>query len=124
MPKILLLEDNEVNRMLVLATLQGRYEILCAETVQQAEAMMGEHRFDLLLLDINVPGGGGLAVLEQAKAGASDAPAVAVTALAMKGDRERLLSAGFDMYVSKPFDTRALRNTVAQLLAADRSRAA
>ena len=114
--KILLVEDNDTNRALVVATLGADYEILAAATIQEARDLLLTHQFNLLLLDIDVPGGGGVALLQELdKAGRPRPLAIAVTALAMVGDRERFLAAGFDEYISKPFDTRAFRATVARL---------
>jgi CheY-like chemotaxis protein len=115
--KILLVEDNPMNRQLVLATLGAGYDIHCAETIPQARALLAAHTFDLLLFDINVPGGDGEALLVELSAAGPRAPAIAVTAKAMVGDRERLLASGFDEYISKPFGTRALRALVERTLA-------
>ena len=119
--KILLVEDNVMNRALVVATLRSEYDIFPAATIPEARKLLDTHDFDLLLLDIDVPGGGGVALLQELDAGGrARPPAVAVTALAMVGNRERLLAAGFEEYVSKPFDTRAFRSTVARLVRASK----
>ncbi len=116
--KVLLIEDNALNRALVAATLRNEYDLLVAATIPEARVLLATHQFDLFLFDIDVPGGGGAALLQELDAGGrARPPAIAVTALAMVGDRERLLAAGFDEYVSKPFDTRAFRATVARLAA-------
>jgi CheY-like chemotaxis protein len=116
MAKILLVEDNRMNRDLIVATLMGRCDLHCAQTIPEARVLLAEHSFDLLLFDINVPGGGGLALLQEISAAGPRPRAVAVTAVAMSGDRERLLAAGFDDYISKPFDTRKFRTLVERLL--------
>lgn len=118
--KILLVEDNEMNRELVLATLGRSYEVRWAETIPEARELLAAHKFDLLLFDINVPGGGGETLMRELCAAGPHPPAVAVTAKAMAGDRERLLASGFDDYVSKPFDTRALRDLVERMVAGAR----
>jgi CheY-like chemotaxis protein len=74
---------------------------------------------DLIMLDDRLPDGDGLSTLAQLKADARTAsiPVVAVTASAMTGDRERMLEAGFDGYLSKPIDSRALAGQVRSFLA-------
>jgi len=106
---ILVVEDNPLNRLLVHDILELRgHEIMEAATVDEARRALAERRPDLLLLDVQIPGGGGEAVIREVRARAdlADLPIVAVTSLAMPGDRERLLSIGFQGYLSKPIDTR------------------
>jgi two-component system cell cycle response regulator len=71
-----------------------------------------------VLLDVQIPGGGGELVLHELRALASwsTLPVIAVTALAMGGDRERLLAAGFDGYLSKPIDTRTFGSVIESFL--------
>jgi CheY-like chemotaxis protein len=73
---------------------------------------------DLLLLDVQIPGGGAEAVIRHARARPRSAaiPIVAVTSLAMPGDRERLLGSGFQGYLSKPIDTRTFGAVVESFL--------
>jgi CheY-like chemotaxis protein len=106
---ILVVEDNPLNRLLVHDILELRgHEIMEAATVDEARRALAERRPDLLLLDVQIPGGGGEAVIREVRArpDLADLPIVAVTSLAMPGDRERLLSIGFQGYLSKPIDTR------------------
>jgi len=106
---ILVVEDNPLNRLLVHDILELRgHEVLEAATVDEARRALAERRPDLLLLDVQIPGGGGEAVIREVRGRAdlADLPIVAVTSLAMPGDRERLLSIGFQGYLSKPIDTR------------------
>ena len=81
--------------------------------------MATEHRPDLILMDIQLPGMDGLALTRLLKADATtrDIVVVALTAYAMKGDEERVLAAGCNGYVSKPIDTRSLPRVVAGFLA-------
>jgi CheY-like chemotaxis protein len=74
---------------------------------------------DLILLDDRLPDADGFDALQRLRADARTAsiPVVAVTASAMSGDRERLLAAGFDGYLSKPIDSRALPTQVRSFLA-------
>jgi CheY-like chemotaxis protein len=106
---ILVVEDNPLNRLLVHDILELRgHEVMEAATVDEARRALAERRPDLLLLDVQIPGGGGEAVIREVRGRAelADLPIVAVTSLAMPGDRERLLSIGFQGYLSKPIDTR------------------
>lgn len=110
MSRILLVEDYPMNRELARELLQRRgHEVVEARDVAEAQAFLGEGVFDVVLLDIQIPGGGGTAVLGfiRAQPKLRPLPVIAVTAQAMQGDRERFLGAGFDGYISKPIDTRA-----------------
>jgi CheY-like chemotaxis protein len=107
--RILIVEDNHLNRLLLHDILELRgHEVVEAANVGEACLMLDLERVDLMLLDVHIPGGGGQAVIEEVRKRAElvDLPIVAVTSLAMPGDRERLLSSGFQGYVSKPIDTR------------------
>jgi CheY-like chemotaxis protein len=112
--RILIVEDNPLNRLLIhdLLVLRG-HEVLEAATVDEALAVLAvdapELLPDLLLLDVQIPGGGAEAIIRevQRRPELSALPIVAVTSLAMPGDRERLLSIGFQGYLSKPIDTRS-----------------
>ena len=107
--RILIVEDNPLNRLLIHDVLELRgHEVCEAATVDEARRALTSFRPDLLLLDVQIPGGGGEAVIREVRrrADLNDLPIVAVTSLAMPGDRERLLSIGFQGYFSKPIDTR------------------
>jgi CheY-like chemotaxis protein len=109
--RILVVEDNPLNRLLVHDLLELRgHTVVEAATVDEARALLARDRErpDLLLLDVQIPGGGGEAVIREVRQRAelADMPIIAVTSLAMPGDRERLLSIGFQGYLSKPIDTR------------------
>src|SRR5215510_5629096 len=88
------------------------------KTVDEACALLDREPLDLLLLDVQIPGGGGEAVIREVRqrADLADLPIVAVTSLAMPGDRERLLSIGFQGYLSKPIDTRTFGPAVESYL--------
>jgi CheY-like chemotaxis protein len=107
--RILIVEDNSLNRLLVHDLLELRgHEVIEAANVDEARTMLDIEHLDLLLLDVHIPGGGGEAVIREVRKRAelADLPIVAVTSLAMPGDRERLLGSGFQGYLSKPIDTR------------------
>jgi CheY-like chemotaxis protein len=107
--RILIVEDNPTNRLLFHDILQLRgHDVLEAATVDEARAVLADSKPDLLLLDVQIPGGGGEAVIRDVRKrhDLAQMPIVAVTSLSMPGDRERLLSIGFQGYLSKPIDTR------------------
>ena len=117
--KILIVEDNADNRLAVGAILHELgYEYLIAEDGRQAVKMAKQFYPSLVLMDIELPEFSGLEAGKQIKADPvlGDVPMVAVTALAMKGDREEILSAGFDDYVSKPIDPTVLESTIRKWL--------
>jgi CheY-like chemotaxis protein len=104
---ILLVEDNALNRRLAEVALQARgHRVLQADSVDAARASLDQQVPDVILMDIELPGGGGEGLMREIRrqAGRAHLPIIAVTALAMQGDRERLLRAGFDGYIAKPID--------------------
>jgi two-component system, cell cycle response regulator DivK len=117
--KILLVEDNPVNRRLAEFLLRSNgYQVLEATTAQEAFDLLKAERPDLILMDIQLPGTDGLDVTKRLKENAAtrDIPVVAVTSYAMKGDRERALAAGCAGYVTKPIDKATLLKEVANTL--------
>lgn len=117
--RILVVEDNPLNLQLVRDILEYRgHEVVVATTVSEARDRLKEKLPHVVLLDIQLPGGGGESLLKEIRSTPSTArmPVIAVTALAMEGDRERLLEAGFDGYLSKPIDTRTFGPTVESFL--------
>ena len=117
--RILIVEDNPLNLQLVRDILEYRgHEIIVATTVPEARDRLKEKPPQVVLLDIQLPGGGGESLLREIRNTPSIAelPVIAVTALAMRGDREKLLAIGFDGYLSKPIDTRIFGPTVESFL--------
>lgn len=104
MKNIAVVEDNPDNRLLVQALLEDQYTITEYEDGLLALEGLRRSRPDLVLLDISLPGMDGVEVLRQMRADETlrDLPAIALTAHAMAGDRERFLDAGFNGYVTKP----------------------
>jgi len=113
--KILLAEDNPVNQLLTIHILEkaGHTVTLVGDGRQALEAVRRE-RFDLILMDVQMPILDGLKTSEvlrreERESGGNRIPIIAMTASAMQGDRERCLAAGMDDYVSKPIDMKQLR---------------
>ncbi|MFA4984888.1 MAG: response regulator [Candidatus Omnitrophota bacterium] len=107
--KILIMDDNEDNRLLMSDILQYRgYEILEADDGEKGIGMAREFKPDLILLDMQMPGMDGFSAVKMLKSDplTKDIKVIAVTSLAMKGDREKIISLGVDEYVPKPIDTR------------------
>ena len=104
MKKIALVEDNADNRLVVRVILSKRFDIVCYEDGPQALEGFTHDRPDLILLDISLPKMDGVEVLRHVRADPRLAalPVFALTAYEMPGDRENLLAAGFDEYITKP----------------------
>ena len=117
---ILIIEDNEKNLKLVRDLLQVKgYRTLEAETAELGIELARRHTPHVILMDIQLPGMDGLQATALLKAddATSDIPVIALTALAMKGDEERILAAGCDGYVAKPLDYKDFLAVVAATLA-------
>jgi two-component system cell cycle response regulator DivK len=120
MAKILLVEDNEMNRdMLSRRLLRRGYEVVMAVDGEQAVAMAQSERPDLILMDMSLPVVDGWEATRRVKAAeaSSRIPIIALTAHAMSGDRERALGAGCDDYDTKPIEMPRLLEKIDALLA-------
>jgi two-component system, cell cycle response regulator DivK len=109
--RILYVEDNFQNKRLVRKILKSRgFEILEAEDGLTGVEMATNENPDLILMDISLPGIDGVEATQRIKAhnGTAMIPIIALTANAMRGDRERFLAAGCDDYLPKPISTRDL----------------
>jgi CheY-like chemotaxis protein len=123
MSEILVVEDDPLSALLVNDLLTSRgHQVHAAASVDEAVTQLKRRRPDLLLLDVQLPGGGGQAVVQAVRAdpGLASLQVVALTALAMAGDRERILALGFDAYLSKPLSLKAFFALVDELLAKGR----
>ena len=110
---ILYIEDNPDNMLLVQRALESRgYKLLKAENGIDGIIEAEQNNVDLILLDINLPDIDGYEVAkrlrESTKTELTHVPIIAVTANALKGDAERALEAGCDVYMSKPVNIREL----------------
>ena len=114
-PRILLAEDNEANIDTLRDHLLAKgYDITVARNGSEAVVRAQEERPDVILMDIQMPGMDGLEAIRRLRAEPAmrAIPILALTALAMPGDRERCLSAGADDYLSKPVSLRLLQQTI------------
>ena len=108
--QILLVEDNPDNRLLVVVLLEEHYRVVEAASAEEALILLPMLQPDLFLIDISLPGMDGVALLAELRKipEVAGLPAIAFTAHAMAGDRERFLAQGFDGYLSKPIQNEAL----------------
>lgn len=122
MPRtVLVVEDNDMNMQLVEYLLEeGGYSIVKATNGEDALRIARETVPvpDLVLMDIHLPGMDGLSVVREMKADArtGSIPVLALTAHAMRGDRDRFLDAGCDGYISKPIDVKTFLASLEQYL--------
>jgi two-component system cell cycle response regulator DivK len=119
MPKILLVEDNEMNRdMLSRRLLKAGFEMVIAVDGERAIDLARSEAPDLILMDISLPGLDGWEATRRLKARPEtrSIPIIALTAHAMAGDREKSLAAGCNDYDTKPIDFRRLVEKIQGLL--------
>lgn len=127
MTRLLLVEDNELNRSLVRAiisrTTEPRLadaEVVEAETLAQAQAALASGRFDVVLLDVHLPDGSGLDLardLARDLAPPTDRPKViALTAAAMAREQSAAMEAGCDTFLAKPYTSTDLVQTIVNLI--------
>jgi two-component system sensor histidine kinase/response regulator len=119
--RVLLVEDNPVNRAVAVRMLERRgHTVTVATGGREAVEMSGKRPFDVALMDLQMPEMGGLeataAIRERERSTGKRLPIVAMTAHAMKSDRERCLRAGMDGYVSKPIQAASLFEAIESIL--------
>lgn len=116
--KVLLAEDNPVNRLVAEKLLTKRgYTVQVAENGREAVSRYSEGDFDLILMDVQMPEISGLEatrLIRDMENGSSHIPIIAMTAHAMKGDRDRCLEAGMDHYVAKPIKSEELFRAISE----------
>ncbi|KPA09494.1 Multi-sensor hybrid histidine kinase [Candidatus Magnetomorum sp. HK-1] len=123
--KILLVEDNRVNQKIVKIFIEKlNCQIEIANNGLEAISMLTEKEYDLVLMDVMMPKMNGLDATELIRDPTSPVqqhaiPIIAMTANAMKGDREKCLDAGMDDYLSKPVTYNALKNILQQYLSVE-----
>jgi CheY-like chemotaxis protein len=119
-PSVLVVEDNDMNMQLVEYLLEeGGYQIVKAASGEEALTIArGAAPVDLILMDIHLPGIDGLSVIREMKNDerTKSIPILAVTAHAMRGDKDRFLEAGCDGYISKPIDVKTFLTSIRSYL--------
>ena len=117
--RILLVEDNPANQKLATYILQDRGHVVeIAGDGQEAVYLTEQNRYDVILMDVQMPGMNGLeatAAIRRREDGDSRVPIIAMTAHAMRGDRDRCLAAGMDGYLSKPVNAQEMIGLVESL---------
>lgn len=120
MKRVLVVEDNPQNLKLARLVLsKAGFDVLEARDGEQGVRLAREQLPDLVLMDVQMPVLDGLSAIELLRADPVTAKLkiVVLSAMAMKGDRERILGAGCDAYLAKPFDYKELVATVTRVLA-------
>jgi CheY-like chemotaxis protein len=123
--RVLLAEDNLVNQKVAVALLAKKgVDVTIANNGREVLTIMADDsaHFDAILMDIEMPEMDGFEATHAIRGGCHkpEIPIIALTAQALKGDRERCLNSGMDAYLSKPFEPKSLYSVLAQIL--DRSR--
>jgi two-component system cell cycle response regulator DivK len=118
---ILYIEDHPDNMTLVRRVIHAsEYDLIEARTGLQGLMIAESQKVNLILLDINLPDIDGYEVLRRIRSssvpGLAQVPVIAVTANALKGDARRILAAGCDGYISKPFEIETLMGRIADFL--------
>lgn len=119
MKKILVVEDNPQNRLLVKDVLEFHgYETIEAADGQAGIEMAKKHKPDLILMDLQMPVMDGFTAgkIIRGDPDTKNIKMIAVTSFAMLGDKERIMEAGFDHYISKPINTRELPVLIEEVL--------
>lgn len=122
MSRLLLVEDNEMNRDMLAKRLKRRgYEVIVAVDGREGIAMASSERPDLILMDMSLPEVDGWEATRTIKADPETQriPVIALTAHAMEGDRQKAIDAGCDDYDTKPIDLARLLEKMTQLLASN-----
>jgi CheY-like chemotaxis protein/HPt (histidine-containing phosphotransfer) domain-containing protein len=120
--RVLVAEDTPFNQKFIARLMERwRQQVTIVENGHEALAAMERETFDLVLMDVQMPEMDGFATTaairrREAQRGGPAVPIIAMTAHAMKGDRERCLAAGMNAYVSKPIAIEALQNAIREVL--------
>ena len=116
-PRLLLLEDDPNLSESVSEYLEDHgYDVVCVYDAGSAEDALYEQKFDLLLLDVNVPGGDGFSLLKESREGGNKTPAIFITSRNAMSDVEEGFESGGDDYIRKPFALKELLLRVQTIL--------
>lgn len=117
--KILIIEDNIESQLIYKVYLRTNYSVEFAETGEAGLELLKKNEYNLLLLDINLPGklnGEDVLKFVRNEMGNAVFPIIVITAYALKGDKEKFLQLGANNYLAKPIDKQILLNEVAKLI--------
>ncbi len=118
--KILIVEDNTETQLILKIYLRDYYEIDTVSDAAEALKNIRKYKYDLIILDINLPGeldGNDVIVRVKGDSNLRFVPILVVTAYALKGDREKFLAMGANGYLSKPVDKKDIIQTTLELIA-------
>lgn len=116
---ILIVEDNQINLMLLKTLLSFKgYTIRTANNAEEALTVLDTFMPQLILMDIQLPGMDGLELTRKLRSNPKfqQITILAVTAYAMKGDKEKAMAAGCDGYIAKPIDSKTFTDIIAEYL--------
>lgn len=119
---VLIVEDDQPAQMLMQELLPQGYDVQVVAEATSARRMMAENEYDLVLVDIGLEGSeDGIEFLQAMDSEGywTNTVAIAVTAYALPGDRRRIMDAGFDQYIAKPFTRETFLTTITDVLNAD-----
>jgi len=118
MRKVLVVEDVDFNRELIVQLLEDKYQVIEAVNGQEGVELAERERPELILMDLSLPVMDGWEATRRLKASDDlrSIPVIALTAHAMKGDKEKALAAGCDDYLVKPLDEDELMARIAKYL--------
>ena len=117
--KILIIEDNIESQLIYKVYLRTTYSVEFAETGEAGLELLKKNEYNLLLLDINLPGklnGEDVLKFVRNEMGNAVFPIIVITAYALKGDKEKFIQLGANNYLAKPIDKQILLNEVAKLI--------
>lgn len=117
--ELLVVDDDEMSRRLAYDVLtHAGYRVSACESGEDALALAGSNRFDLVLLDIQLPGINGVQTFAQLRRlpGWAQVPVIALTASVMRNERNTLMTEGFDAFLTKPLSVKELVRLVRQTL--------
>ena len=122
MSTVLLVEDNPISRQMFHQLLDKQFEVVEAESAEEAQARLQEMTPDLILMDVQLPGLDGLTFTRQLRSDPTTAhiPIVALSAYALSSDVQRALDAGCSDYLIKPIDILTFTDRVARALPSPR----
>jgi|YelNatPaOPRAMG01_1025707.scaffolds.fasta_scaffold00256_14 CheY-like chemotaxis protein len=118
--KVLIIEDNVETQLIYKVYLRSFYDVEIADTGESGLELLKQKKFDILLLDINLPGklnGEDVLKIIRKELKLSNFPIIVLTAYALRGDREKFINMGANNYISKPVDKSVLLEEVKKLLA-------
>ncbi len=120
--KILIVEDNTETQLILKIYLRDIYEIDAVQDASEALKNVRQNKYDLIILDINLPGemdGNDVIVKIKGDPKLQSVPILVLTAYALKGDKEKYLAMGANGYLSKPVDKKDILKTTQELIAAN-----